>query len=374
MVGVELRKVQEQVAVHIGGGQKDLPKLYFAARLRVGRDALQRAQQAAIAHAVGDHMQFFRAAVGGEIHQKIGDGAFTGLDGGLVRRVGRHAGARGPTEKRRGAGHGKVYADLRRADCGFFKAHIEAMQEKHRVGLGSISFGDLHGLLNFAQPAVSLLGGDFLQPERVIAQVQAQQLFPKWRADLSQPMRLWYPHFRFAKRCLAVALGAKAALAVGLAVGAEPHRVNQRFLDGEADGALCVPEVFGFPVGVDSGLLQLGQQLAHLALNGRLFVAFCHQALLNLPRKIERLRAVTGAHGGLELVQEFGERLHGVPNAAWRALFRKLSTSACNSSKSTWRWRNHCASGSKAGSAKSWATRGTASSVSAARARRKRVA
>ena len=114
----------------------------------VGRDALQGAQQAAVAHAVGDDMHLLRAAVGGEIHQEIGDRPFAGLDARLVGRIGRDAAARRPTEKRRPR-HLQVEADLRGADRRFLEGHVEPVQEEQRVRrLAAVARG-LHRLPGF---------------------------------------------------------------------------------------------------------------------------------------------------------------------------------------------------------------------------------
>jgi len=61
-------------------------------------------------------------------------------------------------------------------------------------------------------------------------------------------------------------------------------------------------------------------------------------------------------------------------SAACRAFSMNASTAACNSSTFTSRWWSHSARGWKAGSARSSATRGTASLVPARRARRKSMA
>ncbi len=49
---VEVGEVEKQIAVHIRRGEEELTELHLAQRLRLHRDPLQGAQQAAIAHAV----------------------------------------------------------------------------------------------------------------------------------------------------------------------------------------------------------------------------------------------------------------------------------------------------------------------------------
>ena len=86
-VRVETGEVEKQIAVHIRRGEEDLAELHLAQRLRLRRDPLQRAQQAAIAHAVRDDMHLLRPAVRGEVHE-IRDRPLTGLDARLIHRVG----------------------------------------------------------------------------------------------------------------------------------------------------------------------------------------------------------------------------------------------------------------------------------------------
>jgi hypothetical protein len=68
--GYKAGEVEEEVAIDVRRGEEDLAELHPAARLGVGGDALQRAQQTAVAHAVGDHMHLLGTAVGGEVHQE----------------------------------------------------------------------------------------------------------------------------------------------------------------------------------------------------------------------------------------------------------------------------------------------------------------
>ena len=149
VLGVEPREVQEQVAVHVRRGQKDLAEFHLALHLRVRRDPLQRAQQAAIAHAVGDHMHLLRAAVLCEVHQEIGNGLLARLDGRLVRRVSRHTTTRWPAKERRRARHLQVEADLGRANSRVLERHVETMQEEQRVRRLAALAGGLHRRVDF---------------------------------------------------------------------------------------------------------------------------------------------------------------------------------------------------------------------------------
>ena len=114
VLGVEACEVEEQVAIDVGRGEEDLAELQLPAQLSSGRDPLEGAKQAAVAHAVRDDVHSFGPAARGEIHQEISDRPLAGLDGRLVGRVGRHAAARRPTEERGRARHFQVEADLRR--------------------------------------------------------------------------------------------------------------------------------------------------------------------------------------------------------------------------------------------------------------------
>src|SRR5262249_34786981 len=87
--GVWPRQIQEEIQVYVGRGEEDLAETQPAPRFGVGRDTLQRAQQAAIAHAVGDDVDFLRPATLREFDQEIGDGALAGFYARFVRRVGR---------------------------------------------------------------------------------------------------------------------------------------------------------------------------------------------------------------------------------------------------------------------------------------------
>jgi hypothetical protein len=162
---VETGEVEKQIAVHIRRREEDLAKLHLAQRLRLRRDPLQRPQQAAIAHTVGDDVHLHRPAVRGEVHEEIRNRPLAGLDARLIHRISRHAAARGPTEERRCSWHLQVVADLRRADRRVCEGDVEPMQEKQRVRpLAAVACG-LHRLVDVREE------GDFcISPRKGIFQ------------------------------------------------------------------------------------------------------------------------------------------------------------------------------------------------------------
>lgn len=85
MFQVEPCEIEKQIAVHIRRGDEHLAELHSALSLRIRRDPLERSQQNAIAHAVSDEMHLLRAAVRGEVDEKLGDGPLAGLVGGIGR-------------------------------------------------------------------------------------------------------------------------------------------------------------------------------------------------------------------------------------------------------------------------------------------------
>ena len=168
---VEGGEVEKQISVHIRGSKKDLAELHLAHSLRIGRDSLERAQQTPIAHAVRDHVHFLRAAVRGEVHEELRDGALAGFDAGLIRWVGRHAAARRPTEKRGRSKNFEVAGDLRRANRRVFESHSVAVQEEERVWRLAALACLIHLLVYLGEESVAFLRFHMLDAEPVVAQI-----------------------------------------------------------------------------------------------------------------------------------------------------------------------------------------------------------
>jgi hypothetical protein len=223
---IQAGEVEEAVALAVGRGEEDLAELNVAARFGVGGDALQRAHQAAVAHAVGDHMHLLGAAVGGEVHQEIGDRP-PGLDARLVDRIGGDAAARGPTEEGGGTGHPEVEADLHGADRGFLETRVEAVQEEPRLRRVDALLRVAHRLLDFVGPVGALLGRQPMQSQPVVAQIEAQQFLPERRTRLAEAITFRDQHFRPTVRRARVPLAADATAAMRIAVRAEPYRIDR---------------------------------------------------------------------------------------------------------------------------------------------------
>ena len=162
-------EVEEEIAVDVWRGEDYLVETHLSASHGIGGDALQRAQQAAIAHAVGDQMQLRGAAVLRELDQEIGDRALARLDAGLVGGIGDRIAARGPREERRRAGNLEVVADLRRADRRVREADVVAVQENERLRLVAIVARLLDDRVDFVVERGLRALRDLFHPQPVVA-------------------------------------------------------------------------------------------------------------------------------------------------------------------------------------------------------------
>jgi len=72
-------------------------------------------------------------------------------------------------------------------------------------------------------------------------------------------------------------------------------------------------------------LIQFSHQCAYASLDRGLLVMLPHQPLFDLPSQFDGSRTVAGADSGFELVNEFGECLHGSSSGGCLAyLFEEL--------------------------------------------------
>jgi hypothetical protein len=108
-------------------------KGFATSLLRRRGNPIDGAQNAAIAHAVGDDVDRFSAAAFGEIGHKIGDRPLARLDRRLVRRIAFDRAARRPAEKRHRSPDGQIEPDLRRAQRRRLKRDVVAADKDHRM-------------------------------------------------------------------------------------------------------------------------------------------------------------------------------------------------------------------------------------------------
>src|SRR5258708_26480106 len=142
MGAIKRGEIEKEIAVDIRIGKNDLVEMHLAAQLGAGGDALQGAQHAALARAMGDEMEVRRGvarlAILRELDEKIRNRLLARLDARLIRRISRKVAARGPAEEGDRPWDFEVVADLRRADRRVFKADIVAVQKHQRLRLAAL--------------------------------------------------------------------------------------------------------------------------------------------------------------------------------------------------------------------------------------------